>query len=75
MENTKEQIVEALDEKGIKDIGEATDYLNTIGCEVTEITHKWGVFDDNSDFKFETDEEFIKWAREQRDEIEVAENE
>lgn len=76
---TKEKIIEALENNPINTIRQAIGYLeNNSNLEVEEIHYKWKVTSlDNDDFKahFSSDEQLIEWAREERDKIEVAENE
>ncbi len=69
--DTKEKIIEALDEDGISGVGKAIEYLESLDMEVLENPNKWEVEDNNGNvFRFRDDYELIEWAREERDKIE-----
>lgn len=85
IEKTKKDILEALGKDPINSVEEAIKFLeDKDGLETQEVSIKWVVTEPLSFgedwrkaedvFDFSTDEDLIEWTREQRDNIEEAEN-
>ncbi len=69
--DTKEKIIEALDENGIKDIDDAIEYLHSLKIDVFENQFKWEAETPNGTIlHFTNDEELTEWAKEEKYKIE-----
>lgn len=74
----REEIVDVLEGKKIKSIGEAIKFLEEDdgAVWVKDVDWKWEVkFESDEPFKFYSDEELIDWCNEQKEQIEECKNE